>query len=276
MNRVHESNQMPDFPQFNRQKQCRYGTMLYNIHDTYIGRSLDEYGEFSEGEVDVFRQAVKPGQIVLEVGANIGTHTVWFSQAVGPTGSVLAFEPQRIVFQTLCANLALNSLTNVHCFCVAAGSAPGQITVPILDQNSTNNFGGLGLGSHPRGELTPMLTIDGLNLSACHFLKIDVEGMEHDVLMGATKTIAAHSPILYVENDRPERAEALIRLIDSFGYNMFWHRPPLFNPGNFSANPQNIFGNIVSINMLCLPKAISQQISGFQQVEVPSHIAATP
>src|SRR5437773_2697778 len=103
---AHGSNAVSAFPQFNRLKQCRHGMMLYNINDVYIGRSLDQYGEFSEGELDLFQQFVKPGQLILEVGANIGAHTVWLAQAVGSTGTVLAFEPQRIVYQALCANLA--------------------------------------------------------------------------------------------------------------------------------------------------------------------------
>ncbi len=74
---------MNPFTVFNRQKACRYGQMLYNLNDQYIGRSLDLYGEFSEGEVDLFRQIVKPGQIVVEVGANLGAHTVFLARQVG-------------------------------------------------------------------------------------------------------------------------------------------------------------------------------------------------
>jgi FkbM family methyltransferase len=202
--------------------------MLYNINDIYIGRSLDQYGEYSEGEVDLFQQFVKPGQVVLEIGANIGAHTVWLAQAVGPTGKVLAFEPQRIVYQTLCANLALNSITNVHCFLAAVGKAAGQIVVPPLDYCQANNFAGLGLGGHQHGETVPVLTIDGLDLPRCHFLKIDVEGMEQDVLEGAVRSIASQSPALYVENDRTETSESLIRFIDGLGYNLYWHKPSLY------------------------------------------------
>src|SRR5687768_6606900 len=89
----------PSDAPFNRLKDCRYGRMLYNVNDLYVGRSLDLYGEFSEGEVEVFRQLVRPGDLVMDVGANVGAHTVWFAKAVGPGGVVLAFEPQRLVFQ---------------------------------------------------------------------------------------------------------------------------------------------------------------------------------
>lgn len=257
------------FPQFNRLKQCRHGRMLYNVNDAYIGRSLDQYGEFSQGEVDLFQQIVKPGQTVLEIGANIGAHTVWLAQAVGPTGAVLAFEPQRVVFQTLCANLALNSITNVQCFCAAVGKAPGQIVVPPLDYAQANNFGGLGLGGHLFGEFVPVATMDGLNLTKCHLVKIDVEGMEQEVLEGGVKSIAAFAPVLYVENDRPEKSAALIRFIDALGYVMYWHTPLYFNPNNFAGNPVNVFGGVVSQNMLCLPKAWMQQVNGLSRVQVP-------
>ena len=184
---------MSSFPQFNRLKQCRHGMMIYNMNDEFIGRSLDLYGEFSEGEIGLFQQAIKPGQLVLDVGANIGAHTVWLAQAVGPTGTVLAFEPQRIVHQTLCANLALNNIVNVYAYCAAVGKTPGTIVVPSLDPLEPNNFGGVELGDGEKGEVTPVLTIDGLDLSECHFLKIDVEGMELEVLEGAVRSATTRS-----------------------------------------------------------------------------------
>ncbi|HZK98573.1 MAG TPA: FkbM family methyltransferase [Caulobacteraceae bacterium] len=111
---------------FNALAACRRGPMLYNRNDQYVGASLARYGEFSRGESDLFGQIVRPGATVVEGGANIGVHTVEFSQRVGPGGSVWAFEPQRIVFQTLCANLALNSCVNVRAFQAGLGVAAAR------------------------------------------------------------------------------------------------------------------------------------------------------
>jgi FkbM family methyltransferase len=259
-----------EFQPFNRQKPCRYGTLLYNVHDLYIGRSLDLYGEYSESEATIFRRVLRPGAVAVEVGANLGAHTVLLARLVGPSGRVLAFEPQRVVFQTLCANVALNHLTNVDCRHAAAGRAPGELFVPAIDYHRDNNYGGVGLGEYREGERVPVVTLDGFALAECALLKVDVEGMEADVLAGATATIARCRPLLYVENDRAEKSAALVRLITELGYDLFWHHAPLFNPDNFAGNPDNVFGNVVSFNMICCPRGGAFRVSGFPPVEIPT------
>lgn len=243
--------------------------MVYNIHDMYIGRSLDEYGEYSEAEVDVFRQVIQPGQVVVEAGANIGAHTVALARHVGPTGLVIAFEPQRILFQTLCANLALNSIPNVYCFNKAVGAAAGSVLIPPFDYWKEGNFGGVSLGEFKAGEPVPVVTLDSYNLARCHFLKADVEGMEQQVLQGAAGLIARLKPMLYLENDRPDKQQSLIRYIDSLGYTMYWHAPFYFSPTNFFGNQENVFRDIASLNMLCLPREVPQNVVGLERVQVP-------
>lgn len=254
---------------WNRVATCRYGTMIYNRNDIYVGRSLEKYGEFSEGEGDLFRQVVKPGQVVVEVGANIGAHTVLLAILAGPKGRVHAFEPQRLVFQMLAGNMAINNLNNVFCYQKAVGNAPGSVLVPVLDCERENNWGGLGLGDWKRGEPVEVITLDGLNLHACDFLKIDVEGMELEVLQGATGLIERYRPVIYAENDRKVKSGELIRFLDSLGYDLYWHKPPLFRADNFRGNQENIFGNTVSINMLCVHRSRPSSITGFTKVSVP-------
>jgi FkbM family methyltransferase len=216
----------------------------------------------------LFRKVVQPGQVVIEVGANIGAHTVPLARHVGPSGLVIAFEPQRILFQMLCANLALNSLPNVYCFNNAVGAVHGSVRVPPIDYGTRGNFGALALGGHEIGEPLTVITLDGFTLSRCDFLKVDVEGMEKQVLEGATDLIARLKPVLYVENDREGEEIPLIRLIDSMGYSMYWHRPFYFSQQNFFGNQENVFPQIVSRNMLCLPKAGPQGDYSLEPVRV--------
>src|SRR5438445_7884680 len=93
-----------------RLKQTRYGVMAYCIHDECVGRSLDLYGEFSVEETKVFDRMIRPGMIVVDIGANIGAHTLYFAWAVGPAGSVIAIEPQGFLHHILNTNLLLHEI----------------------------------------------------------------------------------------------------------------------------------------------------------------------
>jgi FkbM family methyltransferase len=235
-----------------RLKQCRYGPMLFLANDQYIGGALDKYGEFSEGEVHLFRQIVKPNWVVMDVGANHGTHTVALAQIVGNGGRVFSFEPQRVLFQLVCANLALNSLSNVNAYCGAVGRELGFLNVPRVDYTRPNNFGALEMGG-TGGESVPLVTVDSLELPALHFAKIDAEGMEGDVVTGASDTIARCRPILYMENDRPDKAPGLIQQMWDLDYDLYYHLPYYYNRYNFYGVADNIYGGTISVNMLCVP-----------------------
>ena len=251
---------------FNVLKHTRHGYLLFNQHDIYIGKSLDRYGEFSEGEVDMFRQILRDGDTAVEAGANIGAHTVALARLVGPAGRIYAFEPQRLVFQTLCANVALNSLTNVECYNAAVGATAGEIIVPALDPDAETNFGGLGLGTHQTGDKRPVMALDNLHLATCRLLKIDVEGMELEVLRGSGGLIHDCQPILYLENDREDRSAALIEHILNLGYRLFWHLPALFSRDNYFDEQENIFKRLVSVNMLGIPPGDDFTAEGLREI----------
>ena len=244
-----------------RLRRCRHGLMLYNLNDVYIGSMLDRFGEFSEDEVSVFRQFLRPGMTVVEVGANIGSHTVPIAQFVGPSGRVIAFEPQRITFQTLCANLALNRIENVRAYWAALGKEKGDIAVPPLATDAIQNFGGYSLEKARVGEQVRLATLDEFDLSHCHLLKIDVEGMEADVLRGGVETIRRHSPLIYLENDRREKSPVLIGTLFELGYRCYWHLPVCVSEANFRNEKEDI-PRVYSVNMICLPRTSRISLDG--------------
>ena len=252
-----------------RIKRCIHGLMLYNARDSFIGRSLDLYGEYSIGEFTFLEQVLHPGMVAIDAGANIGCLSVFMAQRVAPGGSVIAIEPQRILFQVLCANAAINGLTNIHALNAAVGSKPGSIMVPSIDYIAGGNFGGVELGAHEDGETVPVTIIDSLPLPVCHLIKIDVEGMEADVLDGARETITKHNPALYVENDRREKSPGVIERLLTAGYRLFWHIPRLYNADNFFANAENVFGETASLNMICFPKNLEQNVTGLSEISSP-------
>src|SRR5258708_36189642 len=78
-----------------RLRQCRHGMMLYDLKNVLLGGMLARYGEYAESQIDIFRQQLRPGMTVDQVGANIGAQALAFAHAVGAAGRVVALRPGR-------------------------------------------------------------------------------------------------------------------------------------------------------------------------------------
>ena len=92
--------------------RCKYGWMLFG--GPYIGKCFELYGQYSEEEVRIIRAFVKPGDTAIDVGANIGDLTLPMALFAGDAGRVYAFESHIDAFNVLCANLALNQVSNTR------------------------------------------------------------------------------------------------------------------------------------------------------------------
>src|SRR5262245_6719786 len=105
--------------------ETRHGAFFVLETDTFISRSLIEYGEWTKGEVEILRRLVRPDDNVLDIGANIGCHTIPLAKAIRQNGLVLAFEPQPKLFQLLASNVTVNGLANARLHNAACGDADG-------------------------------------------------------------------------------------------------------------------------------------------------------
>lgn len=257
---VHKDRNPPRKPELKPQgeitKFCRYGEMTFRAEDRWLGRALNVYGEWSESEVALFRDFIEPGQTVVEVGANIGAHTIALAHIVGPAGRVFAFEPVPDIFGMLRRNLDRTQLGgNVTRAMCALGNSHEQSAPFAFDpQNPGGSHVSLEAGCIPVGI---WMLDDILFARGPQFMKIDVEGMELDVLLGARETIAQNRPILYVENDRPGSTEALMPFFNAMGYRAYQHHAPLFNPRNFADEDLNVFGHLVSMMLLAVPNELT-------------------
>jgi FkbM family methyltransferase len=213
--------------------------------DTVIGRSLRLYGEFAGDEVDSILSLVGPGDHALDLGANIGVHSLALARKVGPSGQVIAVEPQRYPFQLLCANVTMNQLTAVHCIRAAVGDAAGTCAVPVLDPRSAHNAGAtevsvadVGTGGSDR---VALITVDDLNLTRCNLIKVDTEGFEDRVIAGARRTIETLRPALYVEVHDREKLRRLVTILRPQGYQLALHHTHYYRATNPQAEGAQIF-----------------------------------
>jgi FkbM family methyltransferase len=248
-------------------KRCKHGLFMYNRNDAFVGRGLDLYGEWCDFEIQLLRLFIRPGDIVVDAGANIGTHTVAFANMVGLTGAVHAFEPQRRNFLMLAGNVAINGLENVFCHQAAVGDALGHIRLPPLPPSETNfNFSAVSIaGGAEEGERVPLVTLDSLELPSCRVIKIDTEGMEPQVLAGARSLIQRFRPFLYLENNEPGASQRLAEVLDTYRYSAWWSIFPYYDARNFYSNTLNVWEKVVpAANLICAPKELNLQISNHE------------
>jgi FkbM family methyltransferase len=236
--------------------EARDGKFLYPTNDTYVGKCMAMYGEWESELVNKCRQILKEGDVVVEVGANIGSHTVPIAKHVGETGRVHAVEPQRLIFQILCANLICNEVFNVNTYHAAAGDQPGKIKVPDLDIGSEYNFGAVRVASE-EGIEVPLITIDGLNLDRCDLIKVDAEDFEPQVMLGSYKTINKFKPVIYLEYNHHVRS-TINFYIKKFmpEYKVWQFNEPIFKADNSFNNQTDDFGQIHSFGVILSIKDI--------------------
>jgi len=238
----------------------RHGPMLAFTNDRFMTPTLEMRGEYAPQELALLEQFTRPQMTVVEIGSNIGVHTIPLARKCAPA-PLFAFEPQPRVFQVLCANLVRNEIGNVIAYPDACGEAMGWATMPPLDYDAAQNFGGVSLQAPDEpGTKVRVIPLDALRLATLGLLKIDVEGHEGKVLGGARETIARCRPIIYVENDRPNQQGEVIRLLTEMGYTLYWHTPELADAGVFD----RIF---VSVNMLATPIERGIKIFGAEPID---------
>ncbi len=245
----------------------RFGKFFVPHGDGFQAGCVSLYGEWAGEESRLLESMINPGNWVLDVGANCGSFTLAFASRVTSTGRVFSFEPQHYPSMCLTANVVANSLAHfVSPMKLAIGKEDGEIKVPILDARQILNFGGCSLVDEEvhttPTETVPMLAIDSLNLLACHLIKVDVEGMEPEVLEGAYQTIAKHRPILWVEqhDHREGSREDLLRILAEHDYKAWKIETWLASPRNIRNNQLNPYrvenGTPMSdINVLAIPSS---------------------
>lgn len=194
-------------------------------------------GSFEPETVRCYQQIVRPGDAVLDIGANIGAHTPHLARCVGPQGRILAFEPTDYAFAKLTRNVALNPelAGRIQCLQLLLGDAdaPAGPTAslysswPLKDEAGTHHLhqGKLMTTTGARAlTLDTALATSGLNRLDC--IKLDIDGAECAMLRGARATLTRWHPLIvmelapYVLDEKGASLRELVQLLQGYGYSL--------------------------------------------------------
>ena len=217
-----------------------HGTMIVNRLDYNdgneglygVGNQILTAGQYDIEEVgflksllDDRRKSNGDGVVAIDCGANIGVHSVEWARLMRDWGRVIAIEAQERIFYALAGNLTLQNCFNARAIWAAVDRECGEMMVAEPDYSQPGSFGSLELkyrqlATEYIGQCidyeepllkVKTLSIDSLNLPRVDLIKMDVEGMELDALMGARATIARCKPDLFVEVTKSEPIDGFLR-----------------------------------------------------------------
>lgn len=214
---------------------CDHGLLVVNRFDTNDkrvghGQIILDHGNICTVEASSCLRAIasRYEPVVFDIGSNIGAFTSWMART-RPESKVYAFEPQRIVFYLLCANMAINNLHNVYCYNMAFGDSDSKIKFIEPNYDSPADFGTFSLVNDTINAKSESLIIDMYKLDSfvkeyqiekIDLIKIDVEGMDLKVLHGAKNSIKKHRPVIFVEycNEYGSIHEQIKSFLDEYNY----------------------------------------------------------
>jgi FkbM family methyltransferase len=188
------------------------GIFLYGVHEPMVW--------------DTLCGLIKPGHVVIDVGAHVGQFALLAANLVGTAGKVIAIEPNPEIRPLLHLNIGKNGLANVQVIGAAAVDEPGTLT--LYAYKDDRNSGAVSLREFPRARkeyqvagirLDDLVAV--LRLGKVDLMKIDVEGAEQQVLAGARSLLASSQPDIVVEVTANGHHLELERLLRELGYSFF-------------------------------------------------------
>jgi len=198
---------------------------------SFLEWQLWAFGSFEAHFAELFRSLVGPGDRCIDVGANIGVHTIRLAKLVGTRGEVIAIEPDAELARRASSNLLLNRLSNVRVIRAAADRHGGGNA--ILYRPNTQDTNKARASLLPHSYLTgsavevPTVTIDEICAGPVALIKIDVEGCEAAVVAGAVDTIARYQPAVifeYAPKLLDNQAQSPFGWFAEHGYKLFTMR----------------------------------------------------
>jgi len=204
--------------------------MLVGTNDQYIGYCIKEYGEWEPHLMNQLKHYIKPGMTVVDIGANIGFHTLLMAKLVGPSGKVHGFEPCGAIHKVLMYNCIINQFYNTKLYQLGCGdvSETRYINNQWNESEIFTNYGCIYLLSDKNQEnresfISNKTPVEVRKLDDFDFkidvIKIDAEGMEEQIIKGMKNKIEQYKPIILVEVHNTE-LETMQKLFEELNYSL--------------------------------------------------------
>lgn len=192
-----------------------------------IGWKIFFFGAYETGTNNILAKYIKPTDVVIEAGANMGSETVLIGKML-KGGHLYAFEPNPYTFERLKINISINELANVSAHDVALGESNGGIQFNIYPKDFCNS----GMSSKYM-ETSKTRKIDVVQktldtfvaesgIAKVDFIKMDIQGAEMDMIVGASGIISQFKPTIFTEACEPYNdTKQLYEKLKGFGYNIY-------------------------------------------------------
>lgn len=184
----------------------KFKLKIYPVYDKGIERKIFNDGIYEEGTLWCFQKLIKKGDIIFDVGANIGLTSIYAGILTGRHGKVFSFEPLPSTFNILKENIKLNNLRNIYPINSALSNINGS---GFIYENLQINRGAASMYGNDNSKGIPIsiLTLDDFvvnnQITNIDFMKIDIEGAELSMLKGSMKTLVEkQKPMICVEFSR--------------------------------------------------------------------------
>lgn len=230
-----------------------------------IGEQIFYKGVYHYNLTQFFQNIVKPGWICIDGGANIGWFTCLLARSVGKNGRVFGFECNPFVFKSLKKNVGLNCFDNVCCYPLALGKKKEIKKFICYEHEGHGHFDD---GRNNVGNIKDVITVDVESLDnlfkkkyfdRVDLIKLDVEGFEFDILLGAIDILKHFHPIIVFEYNNQKDS---LGFLSDLNYNLFL----LDDMGNIvdlenSMNHLKNNSNVVAINNKSINSSLKKIIS---------------
>jgi len=255
-----------------RQVTTRLGDVFAADLSSFLEWQLWAFGGYEEHLAELFGHLVEPGDCCIDVGANVGVHSVRLAKLAGPAGEVIAIEPDERLARRAERNARLNGLANLRVVQAAASDRAGRHVRLYRAAASDSNRARASVLPHSyltgQSEQVPAVMVDDCCDGPISLIKIDVEGYETAVVVGAAGTIDAHAPSVifeYAPELLADRADCPFWALRERGYEMYaihQRRHRVTGKGSLLLEPLSAIPDVSSGNILAVWPSRAGRVAG--------------